>query len=185
MELSMPFVFNKCEISGPVIVEPRVFGDDRGFFLESYKKTDFINNGIDVEFRQDNHSLSSRGVLRGLHYQKPPFAQAKLVRVVKGSVWDVAVDIRKNSSTYKKWIAVELSAENKKMVFIPEGFAHGFIALTDEVQLMYKCSNEYSPQHDAGIIWNDPELAIKWPVANPLLSDKDLLLPLLKDAEVF
>ncbi|HPS57700.1 MAG TPA: dTDP-4-dehydrorhamnose 3,5-epimerase [Spirochaetota bacterium] len=181
----MPFVFNKCEISGPVIVEPRVFGDDRGFFLESYKKTDFINNGIDVEFRQDNHSLSSRGVLRGLHYQKPPFAQAKLVRVVKGSVWDVAVDIRKNSSTYKKWIAVELSAENKKMVFIPEGFAHGFIALTDEVQLMYKCSNEYSPQHDAGIIWNDPELAIKWPVANPLLSDKDLLLPLLKDAEVF
>lgn len=181
----MPFIFKKCEIPGPVIVEPRVFCDARGFFLESYKKTDFVNNGIDVEFMQDNHSLSSKGVLRGLHYQKPPFAQAKLVRVVKGAAWDVAVDLRKNSLTFKKWIAVELSGENKKMFFIPEGFAHGFVALTDEVQLMYKCSNEYSPQHDAGIIWNDPELAVKWPVDDPLLSDKDLVLPLLKDAEVF
>lgn len=181
----MPFSFTKCEIDGPLIVEPRVFGDDRGFFLEAYKKTDFVSNGIDVEFMQDNHSLSSKWVLRGLHYQKPPFAQAKLVRVVQGTIWDVAVDIRKKSPTYKKWIAVELSGENRKMFFIPEGFAHGFIALTDEVQLMYKCSNEYSMQHDAGIIWNDPELAIKWPVANPLLSDKDAVLPLLKDAEVF
>lgn len=181
----MPFIFTKCEIDGPVIIEPKVFGDDRGFFLESYKKTDFVNNGINVEFMQDNHSLSSKGVLRGLHYQKPPFAQAKLVRVIKGTAWDVAVDIRKNSPTYKKWIAVELSGENKKMFYIPEGFAHGFIALTDEVQLMYKCSNEYSPQHDAGIIWNDPELAVKWPLADPLLSEKDIVLPLLKDAEVF
>lgn len=181
----MPFVFNKCEIPGPVIIEPKVFGDDRGFFLESYKKTDFVNNGINVEFMQDNHSVSSKGVLRGLHYQKPPFAQAKLVRVIKGIAWDVAVDIRKESPTYKKWIAVELSGENKKMFYIPEGFAHGFIALTDEVQLMYKCSNEYSPLHDAGIIWNDPELAVKWPLADPLLSEKDIVLPLLKDAEVF
>lgn len=181
----MPFIFNKCEIPGLVIVEPKVFGDDRGFFLESYKKKDFVNNGIDVEFMQDNHSVSSKGVLRGLHYQKAPFAQAKLVRVIKGIAWDVAVDIRKNSPTYKKWISVELSGENKKMFYIPEGFAHGFLALTDEVQLMYKCSNEYSPQHDAGIIWNDPELAVKWPVAKPLLSEKDLILPLLEDAEVF
>lgn len=181
----MPFIFTKCEIPGPVIVEPRVFGDDRGFFLESYKKSDFVKNGIDVEFLQDNHSLSSRGVLRGLHYQKPPFAQAKLVRVISGAVWDVAVDIRKKSPTYKKWIAVELSGENKKMFFIPEGFAHGFVAITDDVQLMYKCSNEYSPQHDAGIIWNDPEIAIQWPVDNPVLSDKDIILPFLKDAEVF
>lgn len=181
----MPFIFTKCEIPGPVIVEPKVFGDDRGFFLESYKKSDFVNNGIGVEFKQDNHSLSSKGVLRGLHYQKPPFAQAKLVRVVSGAVWDVAVDIRKNSPTFKKWAAVELSGENKKMFYIPEGFAHGFVALTDHVQLMYKCSNEYSPQHDAGIIWNDPELAITWPVSDPLLSDKDLVLPRLKDAEVF
>lgn len=181
----MPFTFIKCEIPGPVIVEPRVFGDDRGFFLESYKKSDFVKNGIDVEFLQDNHSLSSKGVLRGLHYQKPPFAQAKLVRVISGAVWDVAVDIRKKSPTYKKWIAVELSGENKKMFFIPEGFAHGFVAITDDVQLMYKCSNEYSPQHDAGIIWNDPEIAIQWPVDNPVLSDKDIILPFLKDAEVF
>jgi len=181
----MPFTFIKCEIDGPVIIEPRVFGDDRGFFLESYKKSDFLSSGIDVEFSQDNHSLSSKGVLRGLHYQKPPFAQAKLLRVVKGAAWDVAVDIRKNSPTYKKWIAVELSGENKKMLYIPEGFAHGFVALTDEVQLMYKCSNEYSPQYDAGIIWNDPELAVKWPVISPVLSEKDLVLPLLRDAEVF
>ena len=181
----MPFVFNKCEIHGLVIIEPRAFADDRGFFLESYKKTDFIKNGIAVEFLQDNHSLSSKGVLRGLHYQKPPYTQAKLVRVVKGTAWDVAVDIRKNSPTYKKWIGVELSEENRRMFYIPEGFAHGFLALTDEVHLLYKCSNEYSPTHDAGIIWNDPELAIEWPVDKALLSDKDLVLPYLKDAEVF
>jgi dTDP-4-dehydrorhamnose 3,5-epimerase len=181
----MPFVFNKCEITGLVVVEPRVFTDDRGFFLESYKKSDFVNNGIDVEFMQDNHSVSAKGVLRGLHYQHPPFAQAKLVRVIRGTVWDVAVDIRKNSPTYKKWIGVELSGENRKMFYIPEGFAHGFVTLTDNVHLVYKCSNEYSPQHDAGIIWNDPELAVEWPVDKPLLSDKDIVLPLLKDAEVF
>jgi len=181
----MPFVFNKCEIPGLVIIESRAFTDDRGFFLESYKKSDFVKNGIDAEFLQDNHSLSSKGVLRGLHYQKPPYTQAKLVRVIKGSAWDVAVDIRKNSPTYKKWIGVELSEENRRMFYIPEGFAHGFLALTDEVHLLYKCSNEYSPTHDAGIIWNDPELAIEWPVDKALLSDKDLVLPYLKDAEVF
>lgn len=181
----MPFIFTDCEISGPVIIEPKVFSDDRGFFLESYKKSDFINNGIIVEFKQDNHSLSSIGVVRGLHYQKPPFAQAKLVRVIRGAVWDVAVDIRRGSPTYKKWIGVELSEDNKKMFYIPEGFAHGFAALTNEVHLLYKCSNEFTPSHDAGIRWDDPELAVKWPVANPLLSDKDLVLPYLKDAEVF
>lgn len=181
----MPFVFNKCEIPGLVIIEPRAFADDRGFFLESYKKSDFVKNGIDIEFLQDNHSLSSKGVLRGLHYQKPPYTQAKLVRVIKGSAWDVAVDIRKNSPTYKKWFGIELSEENRRMFYIPEGFAHGFLALTDDVHLLYKCSNEYSPTHDAGIIWNDPELAIEWPVDKALLSDKDLVLPYLKDAEVF
>jgi len=181
----MPFVFNKCEIPGLVIIEPRAFSDDRGFFLESYKKSDFVKNGIDVEFVQDNHSRSSKGVLRGLHYQKPPYAQAKLVRVLKGTVWDIAVDIRKNSPTYKKWIGVELSEENRRMFYIPEGFAHGFIALSDEVHLLYKCSNEYSPTSDAGIIWNDPEFAIDWPVEKPLLSEKDMILPYLKDAEVF
>jgi len=181
----MPFNFLKTEIDSLTIIEPRAFADDRGFFLESYKKSDFLKNGIDVDFMQDNHSLSSKGVLRGLHYQKPPYTQAKLVRVVKGAAWDVAVDIRKTSPTYKKWIGIELSENNRKMFYIPEGFAHGFLSLTDEVHLLYKCSNEYSPTHDAGIIWNDPDLAIEWPVDKPLLSDKDLGLPYLKDAEVF
>jgi dTDP-4-dehydrorhamnose 3,5-epimerase len=151
-------LFNKCEIPGLVIIEPRAFADDRGFFLESYKKSDFVKNGIEAEFLQDNHSLSSKGVLRGLHFQYPPYAQAKLVRVIQGAIWDVAVDIRKDSPTFKKWLGVELSGENKKMFYIPEGFAHGFVALTDDVHLLYKCSNEYSPVHDAGIMWNDPEL---------------------------
>ncbi len=181
----MPFNFIRAEIDGLVIVEPRSFGDSRGFFLESYKKSEFASNGIDVEFKQDNHSFSTKGVLRGLHYQKSPAAQAKLVRVIKGAVWDVAVDIRRDSPTFKKWVAMELSEKNNTMFFIPEGFAHGFLALTDEVHLMYKCSNEYTPQCDAGIIWNDPEFAIKWPIENPLLSDKDIVLPLLKDAVVF
>ena len=177
----MPFSFIKCDIDGLVIVEPRVFGDGRGFFLESYKKSDFAKNGIDADFRQDNHSCSTRGVLRGLHFQKNPAAQAKLVTVIKGAAWDVAVDIRRDSPTFKKWIAVELSEDNKKMFYMPEGFAHGFLALTDEVHLIYKCSKEYSPQHDAGIIWNDPELGVKWPVDKPLLSEKDTKLPLLKE----
>jgi len=181
----MPFEFRKTEIDGPVIVEPKVFGDERGFFLESYKKTDFVKNGIDIDFNQDNHSFSSKNVLRGLHYQKPPFAQAKLVRVVKGYVLDVAVDIRESSPTYKKWLSVELSEENRKIFYIPEGFAHGFLALTDDVHLMYKCSKEYSAECDRGIIWNDPEIAIKWPVTDPFLSEKDRVLPFLKDAEVF
>ncbi len=181
----MPFNFIKADIDGVIIVEPRSFGDSRGFFLESYKKSEFVSNGIDVEFKQDNHSYSTKGVLRGLHYQKTPAAQAKLVRVIKGAVWDVAVDIRRDSPTFKKWIAMELSEKNNTMFYIPEGFAHGFLALTDEVHLIYKCSNEYTPQCDAGIIWNDPEIAIKWPIENPLLSDKDTVLPLLKDAVVF
>ncbi len=181
----MPFKFIKAEIDGPVIIEPSVFGDDRGFFLEAYKRSEFAAAGIDVDFKQDNHSLSSRNVLRGLHYQKPPFGQGKLVRVIRGSVWDVAVDIRRSSPTFKKWVAVELSGDNKKMFYIPEGFAHGFVALTDDVHLLYKCTNEYSPKHDAGIIWNDPEINVKWPVNEPVLSAKDVILPLLKDAEVY
>ncbi len=181
----MPFVFSDCDISGPVIIEAKAFGDERGFFLESYKKSDFVMNGIDLEFRQDNHSLSTKGVLRGLHYQKSPLPQAKLVRVVKGKAWDVAVDIRKDSPSYMRWVAVELSGDNRKMFFIPEGFAHGFVALTDEVHLIYKCSNEYSPAHDAGIRWDDPELAIKWPIDKPIISYKDLVLPYFRDAEVF
>lgn len=181
----MSFNFIKCDIPGLVIIEPRVFEDDRGFFLEAYKKSEFIENGIDTGFCQDNHSLSSKGVIRGLHYQKPPYAQAKLVRVVRGAVWDVAVDIRRDSPTFRKWAAVELSGDNRKMFYIPEGFAHGFAALTDEVHLLYKCSNEYSHLHDAGILWSDPEIDVNWPVINPVLSSKDAGLPLLKNAVVF
>ena len=181
----MPFTFTRVDIDGPIIVEPVFFADDRGFFMETYKKSDFEAAGIHIEFKQDNHSLSSKRVLRGLHYQRPPFAQAKLIRIIKGSVWDIAVDIRESSPTFKKWVAVELSEENKKMFYIPEGFAHGFVALSDDVHLVYKCSNEYSSKHDAGILWNDPEIGIKWPVKNPVLSGKDGILPLLKDAELF
>ncbi len=177
----MPFSFVNTPLPGVVIIEPRVFNDERGFFLESYKKSDFIENGISIEFLQDNHSLSSKNILRGLHFQNPPFEQAKLVRAVKGAVWDVAVDIRKDSPYFKKWFGLELSEENKKMLYIPEGFAHGFLALTDEVHLLYKCSNEYSTKHDAGIIWNDPDIGIKWPADNPVLSEKDRELPLLRD----
>lgn len=181
----MPFKFTKLEIDGLVVVEPRVFGDDRGFFLESYKKSEFASNGISEDFVQDNHSLSKKGVIRGLHYQHNPRAQGKLVRVVKGAVWDVAVDIRKSSKTFLKWIALELSEENNKMFYIPAGFAHGFAALTDNVHLMYKCTNEYDAKLDAGIMWNDPQIALKWPVENPVVSDKDKQLPLLKDAKIF
>jgi len=181
----MPFDFVKCEIPGVVIIEPRVFEDERGFFLETYKKTDFAKNGIDVDFHQDNHSLSAKNVLRGLHYQTPPAGQAKLVRVLRGAAWDVAVDIRKGSATFKKWIAVELSEANRKMLYIPEGFAHGFVALTDDMHLLYKCSAEYSPSHDTGIIWNDPDIGIDWPVDNPILSGKDKTLPTLNEVVVF
>jgi len=177
----MPFEFKKTEIDGLIIVEPRVFPDDRGFFLESYKKSDFVNNGIDVDFNQDNHSRSSKGVVRGLHFQKEPHAQGKLVRVVRGTLWDVAVDLRQKSPTFKKWFGVELSAENKKMFYIPPGFGHGFVALEDDTELMYKCTNEYNFESDGGVRWNDPDIGINWPVDEPLVSEKDANLPFLNE----
>ncbi len=178
----MPFKFSKVSMDGLVLVEPRVFPDERGIFLETYKKSEFVANGIPVDFIQDNHSLSILGVLRGLHFQRPPHAQAKLVRVVEGKVWDVAVDLRASSPTYKKWYGVELSGENKKMLFIPAGFAHGFVTLSEEAHLLYKCSSEYAPKHDGGIFWNDPEIGIPWPVKKPLVSPKDEVLPFLSQA---
>ena len=181
----MPFTFTILAVPDVILVEPKVFGDERGFFLESYKKTDFVSAGIDVEFVQDNHSLSQKGVVRGLHYQLPPKAQGKLVRVIKGAILDVAVDIRKDSPTFKQWIAEELSEDNNKMLYIPSGFAHGFLTLTDEVHLLYKCTDEYSADHDAGIRWNDPELNISWGISDPIVSEKDKKLPLFKDAKVF
>jgi dTDP-4-dehydrorhamnose 3,5-epimerase len=181
----MPFIFKKMDIPDVILIEPRIFGDKRGFFAETYKKSEFVENGIAEDFLQDNHSLSQKGVLRGLHFQENPRAQGKLVRVVKGRVWDVAVDVRKSSPTFLKWVSVELSEENNFMFYIPAGFAHGFVSLTDDVHLTYKCTHEYSPEHDGGIRWDDPDLGLPWPVENPLVSDKDAELPYLKDARLF
>ncbi|MBS4760607.1 MAG: dTDP-4-dehydrorhamnose 3,5-epimerase [Clostridium sp.] len=180
----MPFEFKKLEIEEVILVTPKVFKDDRGFFLESYQKTTFQNNGIDVEFNQDNHSKSTKGVLRGLHYQTNPKAQAKLVRCSKGKIFDVAVDIRKNSKTFGKWVGEVLSEENKNMLFIPEGFAHGFIVLSDEAELLYKASNEYSPSNDRGIKWDDPDINVEWGIDfEPIISEKDAKQPYLKDVQ--
>lgn len=180
----MPFKFEKMEIDGLILIEPRVYKDQRGYFLESYKKSEFHANGIPEDFVQDNHSLSKKNVIRGLHYQQMPKAQGKIVQVIHGAVWDVAVDIRKDSETFAKWISVELSVENNRMLYIPPGFAHGFAALTDNVHLVYKCTAEYDPALDTGIKWNDPDLKITWPVKNPLVSEKDTELPLLKQAKL-
>jgi dTDP-4-dehydrorhamnose 3,5-epimerase len=155
-------------------VKPKVFRDERGFFLEFYSEKIFKENRINANFVQDNHSLSvSKGVLRGLHFQLPPDEQAKLLRVVRGKIFDVIVDLRKNSPTFKQWQGFELSAENFEMIYVPRGFAHGFVTLEENVEIIYKVDNFYSAESDSGIIWNDPDLAIKWPVENPVLSEKD------------
>lgn len=178
----MPFEFEKQKIEDVILVKPKVFGDNRGFFMETYKKSDFFENGITEDFVQDNHSKSSKGVLRGLHYQAKPYGQAKLVRCVRGRIFDVAVDIRKNSKTYGQYVKVELSEENKHMLFIPNGFAHGFVALTDDVELMYKTGGEYAPNADRGILWNDEDINIDWEIDfEPILSEKDKLQPKFKD----
>ncbi len=180
----MPFSFEKTAIEDVIVITPRVFNDDRGFFMETYKSSDFINNGIKEDFVQDNHSKSSKGVLRGLHYQKAPKAQAKIVRCVKGAIFDVAVDIRKGSKTYGKWVGVELTEENKKMLYIPAGFAHGFCVRSEIAEICYKSSDEYSPENDRGIMWNDPEIGIDWNLdSEPIISEKDAKHPLLKDAD--
>ncbi|ACN99669.1 dTDP-4-dehydrorhamnose 3,5-epimerase [Sulfurihydrogenibium azorense Az-Fu1] len=182
----MPFEFIKTEIPEVLIVKPKVFSDDRGFFLEFYKESEFKAAGIDTNFVQDNHSKSVKGVLRGLHYQLNPKAQGKLVRCIKGKIFDVAVDIRKKSPTFGKYVAVELSEENKLMLWIPKGFAHGFLVLSEEAEIIYKVSgSEYSPEHDRAIRWNDPDINIKWPIDTyPILSQKDEKAPFLKDAEI-
>jgi len=180
----VPFKFNQTDVLDLRIIEPQVFSDARGFFLESYKYSDFQNQGIEENFKQDNHSFSTKGVLRGLHFQVAPKSQAKLVRVVKGSAWDVAVDLRKDSPTFLKWYGLELSAQNNIMIYIPEGFAHGFVSLTEEVHLLYKCTEEYDSTLDKGIIWNDPDIGIEWPISYPLLSNKDKDLPTLRDVNL-
>lgn len=179
--------FKETAIKGVYIIEPRVFNDARGYFFEAWKQAEFEEHIGKVNFVQDNESKSSRGVLRGLHYQKGDYSQAKLVRVIKGCVLDVAVDIRKSSPTFGKHVMVELSGENKRQFFIPRGFAHGFLVLSDEAIFTYKVDNVYAPQADAGIRWNDPALGIEWPIdpQEVLTSEKDLKQPLLKDAECF
>ena len=175
----------KTDLDGVVIIEPRIFNDDRGYFFESFSERDFFANVREIHFVQDNESKSSYGVLRGLHFQKPPFAQSKLVRVIKGAVLDVAVDIRVGSPTFGKYVAVELSADNHRQFFIPRGFAHGFSVLSDEVIFQYKCDNFYAPQYEGAIAWNDPTLNIDWRITagDVVLSEKDKKHPLLKDAE--
>lgn len=179
----MPFTFKKLSIPDVILVEAKSFPDERGFFLESFKESSFIENGINTKFVQDNFSHSSKGVLRGLHYQKNPKAQAKLVIVLRGEIFDVAVDIRKNSPTYGKWISETLSAQNHKLLYIPEGFAHGYCVLSNEADIFYKVNQEYSPELDRGFIWNDPEVDIKWLIEQPLVSEKDLKLPSFKNAD--
>jgi dTDP-4-dehydrorhamnose 3,5-epimerase len=180
--------FTKTALEEVVLIEPEVFGDNRGYFFESFNKKcleEYI--GYNVNFCQDNESKSSYGVLRGLHYQLPPFAQAKLVRVVEGKVLDVAVDIRKNSPTFGRYVSVELSSENKKQLFIPRGFAHGFMTLSDFTVFQYKVDNYYAPEYDRGIIYNDKDIGIEWRIDQKeiQLSDKDLKHPILKNTEIF
>ena len=181
------FKITKSESEGVFTVEPTVFGDERGYFMETYNENDFKEEGIDLTFVQDNQSKSSKGVLRGLHFQYTQ-PQGKLVRVIKGEVFDVAVDLRKRSETYGKWVGEILSEENKKQLFVPKGFAHGFLVLSDEAEFVYKCTDFYNGDDEGGIIWNDPEIAIDWPLddigeENILLSEKDQLWKPLKDTE--
>jgi len=178
---------NTLAIPDVVLFTPKFFGDERGFFYESFSQAAFeAATGLKRTFVQDNHSKSARGVLRGLHYQLDPMAQGKLVRVVQGEVFDVAVDIRKNSPTFGQWVGEILSAENRKQLWIPEGFAHGFVTLSETAEFLYKTTNTYAPETEGSIVWNDPDLAIAWPLqGEPLLSSKDQQAPLFKDARYF
>jgi dTDP-4-dehydrorhamnose 3,5-epimerase len=180
----VPFDFRPAKISGLVIVEPAVFSDNRGAFFETYKKSEFVAAGIVDEFFQDNQSISRKGTLRGLHFQRPPHAQAKLVRVVQGAAWDVAVDLRKGSPTYLKWFGLELSAESGSILYIPAGFTHGFLALEDDTAFVYKCSLEYNRESEGGIRWDDPDINISWPAEQIEVSEKDASLPYWREQKV-
>ena len=176
-----------CDIEGLYVIEPTVFKDERGYFVETYNQNDMKEAGLDIVFVQDNQSMSTRGVLRGLHFQKQ-FPQGKLVRVVRGKVFDVAVDLRSDSKTYGKWFGVELSAENMKQFYIPEGFAHGFLVLSDEAEFCYKCTDFYHPGDEGGLAWNDPEIGVEWPLeegVDLIISEKDQKWKGLKDTFKF
>jgi dTDP-4-dehydrorhamnose 3,5-epimerase len=167
----------KTPLEGLLLIKPDVFEDERGYFFESFNHEKFLTVGLDLKFMQDNESKSRKGVLRGLHFQSPPFAQGKLVRVMRGSVLDVAVDIRKDSSTYGRWESIVLSGQNKWMYWIPTGFAHGFVTLEDDTIFFYKCTNVYSRLSEGSILWNDPDLNINWGIKNPMIADKDKVSP--------
>jgi dTDP-4-dehydrorhamnose 3,5-epimerase len=179
----MPFHFTRLQIPDVILVEATAWHDDRGVFVETYKRSEFVANGISQPFVQDNYSHSSRGVLRGLHYQKEPRAQAKLVSVVHGQVYDVAVDIRRGSPTYGRWVGLTLSAVPCRMLYVPAGFAHGFCVLSEEAGVCYKVTDEYAPELDRGILWNDPAIGVQWPLSDPILSAKDAALPRLEGAD--
>ena len=181
----MPFQFEPTAIPEVVRIIPRVFADDRGFFVETYKVTEFAENGIVQPFVQTNHSRSTRGVLRGLHYQVEPNAQGKLIHCGSGRIFDVAVDLRKSSSTFSKWVGVELSDDNLEMLYIPPGFAHGFYTLSEVADIMYQVTAEYAPESERGLIYNDPDVGIQWPEGPIFLSDKDTVCPSLDEAELF
>ncbi|MCD6099189.1 MAG: dTDP-4-dehydrorhamnose 3,5-epimerase [Candidatus Marinimicrobia bacterium] len=169
----MPFEFKRLEIPDVILIKPKVFEDERGFFMETYKKSDFEKAGIKGGFVQDNHSKSKYGVLRGLHFQRDPYAQAKIVRCIRGIIYDVAVDLRKKSPTFGKYVGVTLSEFNKHQLYIPRGFAHGFVVLSEVAEVIYKVDNVYAPDYEGGLIWNDPDVGIKWPVKDPIVSLKD------------
>ncbi|MDF2690476.1 MAG: putative dTDP-4-deoxyrhamnose 3,5 epimerase [Gammaproteobacteria bacterium] len=179
----MPFEFTKLALPEVILIKPEVFYDDRGFFMESFKTSEFSKHGIPTHFSQDNHSKSNKSVLRGLHFQLNPKAQGKLVRVIRGRIFDVVVDIRKGSPNYGKWLGLELSEHNKHILWIPAGFAHGVAFLEDNTELLYKATEEYSKQHERSILWNDPELGINWPITKPILSEKDEQAAVLKEVE--
>ncbi|MCM8709418.1 dTDP-4-dehydrorhamnose 3,5-epimerase [Clostridium sp. SYSU_GA19001] len=180
------FIFKETEIKGVYIIEPKVFEDNRGYFMETYNYKDFKKAGLDINFVQDNQSKSKKGVLRGLHYQNPK-PQGKLIRVISGEIFDVAVDLRKSSPTYGKWVSVILSEKNKKQFYIPEGFAHGFLVLSEEAEITYKCTEYYYPEYEGSIAWNDPRLSINWPIRDikeVILSNKDKNALTLKEHNV-
>ena len=170
----------RTDLDGVLVLEPKVFSDDRGFFLETYHRIKYRGLGITVEFVQDNLSFSHKGTLRGLHYQHP-HGQAKLVQVLEGHVFDVAVDVRKESKNFGRWVGVHLSSENKRQVYIPDGFAHGFCVLSETALFLYKCSDLYAPECERGVLWSDPDIGIEWPVKEPILSEKDAVYPRLRD----
>jgi dTDP-4-dehydrorhamnose 3,5-epimerase len=181
----VPATFTPTSLSGVFVVQPSFYPDERGYFSESFKASEYAMHGIPGPFVQLNHSCSTRGIVRGLHYQLPPFEQGKLVQVVKGSVWDVAVDLREGSATLGHWFGTELSGFNNTMLWIPAGFAHGFVALEDDSHLLYQCTNEYNEGAEAGVVWNDSQIGIKWPLEGVVVSEKDRALPNLSDAQLF